>query len=69
MISATDEKISHLSTKLTTKNSKNILRLRDEKITEELRVLHNKFAVVSIDKASGNVAIVCQRHYNQLLVN
>ena len=32
-------------------------------------MLHNKFLVVPIDKASGNVAFICQRHYAQVLVN
>ena len=45
------------------------MRLKDEIISKELRFLHNKFVVVSIDKASGNVAFVCQRHSDQVLVN
>lgn len=59
---AITEKISHLSAKLTTKNGKNLLKLKDEIITEKLKMLHNKFAVVPVDKASGNVAFVCQKH-------
>ena len=58
MISAIDEKINHLSTKLTTEKRKNTLKL-DEKITKELKMLHNKFAVTSIDKTRVNVAFVC----------
>ena len=69
VISALDEKISHLSIKLATGNSKNILGLRDEIITEELKMLQNKFAVAPIDKASGNVTFVGQRHYVQVLIN
>ena len=32
-------------------------------------MLYNKFAVVLIDKASGNAAFVCRRYYVQLLIN
>ena len=32
-------------------------------------MLHNKFDIVLIDKASGNVAFVCQRQHVQVLVN
>ena len=32
-------------------------------------MLHNKFYVVPLDKASGNVAFICQRHYAQDLIN
>ena len=34
-----------------------------------VKMLHNKFDVVLIDKASGNVAFVCQRQHVQVLVN
>ena len=43
--------------------------LRNKIITEELRIIHNKFVVVSIDKASGNFAFVCQRPYSQVLIS
>ena len=59
---AITEKTSHLSAKLTTKNSKNLLKLKDEIITEKLKMLHNKFAVAPVDKASGNVVFACQKH-------
>ena len=32
-------------------------------------MLHNKLVVAPIDKASGNVAFVCQMHYAQVLIN
>ena len=35
---------------------------------KELKTLHKKFVVVPIDKTSGNVAFVCQRHYTQFLI-
>ena len=46
--SATDEKISHLSTKLAIGNSKNTLGLRDKITTKALKVLHNKFDLVLV---------------------
>ena len=63
------EKISHHLTKLTTKRSKNTLKLKDEIITDELKLLHDKFVVVPIDKASGNDAFVCQKHYVQVSIS
>ena len=32
-------------------------------------MLHDKFVDVPIDKACGNVAFICQKHYAQVLVN
>ena len=51
MILAINEN-SHLSTKLTTENSKNTLKLKGKIITKELQMLHNKLWIM--DKASGN---------------
>ena len=51
MISAIDRKTSHLSAKLTTENNKKKLDLNDKIITEELKMLHMKFVVFSIDSA------------------
>ena len=33
--------------------------MSDKTITEELKILHNKFVVVQIDMNSGNVTFVC----------
>ena len=63
VISAIDEKISYLSPKPSTEIHKNTLKLEDEIIHEELKMLSNKFVVDPVDKGSGNVAFVCQRHY------
>ena len=38
-------------------------------MTEALKMLHNKFDIVLTDKASGNVAFVCQKHHAQVLIN
>ena len=42
------------------RNSKSILKLKDEMIFEELKMLHNKSIVDPIDQASDNVPLVCQ---------
>ena len=60
MISATAEKVSHLSIKLAVENNKNTLKL----IAEELKMLHNKFIVVPIKMARGNVVFVYKRDLN-----
>lgn len=59
MISATVEKGNHLSAKLTTENSEDALKLKDEIKSEELKMSHNKFIVVPFDNTSSNVAFVC----------
>ena len=59
----------NLSTKVATEERKNLLKLKDALFSEEIKTLHNKFIVVPIDKASGNVAFVLQRHYAQVLIN
>ena len=69
MISATDEKVTHISTKLITENSKNTLKVKDNIINEKLKMLQNKFIIVPIDKASDNVVFLYQTHYAQVLIN
>ena len=66
-MSVIDEKFYHLSTKLTTEKHKSTLK--DEIITEELKILHNKFFVIPNSKARGNVAFICQRHYAKVFIN
>ena len=71
LMSATDENISYLSTKVTTakgknklklkveiitEKSKNTLKLKVKIITEELKI---KFVVVPIDKTSDKNIFVC----------
>ena len=56
---AIDEKISHISTKVTTGKSKSILKSKNAVITEKSKVLHHKFVAVPIDKTDGNVAFIC----------
>ena len=38
-------------------------------MTDDFKMLHNKFVVVPIDKASSNVVFICQRHYAQVLIS
>lgn len=68
MISVIDEKLSNLSTKVTTEKIKNTVKLKDEIITKKLKMLHKQF-VVLIDNVSGNVAFICQMPYVQALIN
>lgn len=55
MISAVHEKVSRLLTKLIARKCKNTLQRKDKIITGELKMINNKFAIVPIDKASGNI--------------
>lgn len=43
--------------------------LADHSLKEELNKLHEQFVVVPIDKATGNVALVCKRHYANVLIS
>ena len=61
VISAIDEKIAHLLSKLTAE--KNALKLKDKIITERSKMPHNSFDVVPIDKTVGNIILICQRPY------
>ena len=54
---------------MTTENSKNKSGLKDKRITEESKLLHNKSVVASVDNVSGNVPFVCKRHYAQVVIN
>lgn len=37
--------------------------LKDEEVLRELQLLHDKFVLVPIDKASNNIAIICKQFY------
>ena len=69
MVSVIHERTDHLSAKLTTEKRKIILKIEDKFITEELKMIHKFYFVDSIDKTSGNVAFLCQKHYAQVLIN
>ena len=66
VLTKVDERIQHLSKQSTTTSNKQVLK--DKNIIKDLQTLHNKFVIVPIDKASGNVAFICQRHYANVLI-
>ena len=68
VISAIDKITSHLSTKLTTENSENTLKLKDKIIADKLKILYNKCVAILIITDSGNIDFVCQRLYTQDLI-
>ena len=43
--------------------------LSNTQLVDELNKLHERFVVVPIDKATGNVAVICKRHYANVLVS
>ena len=56
----------HFSTKLINENSRNILKLSKEIISEESKMLHDKLTIVPIDKASGNIEFFGHRYYGHM---
>ena len=56
-----DKKMSHLTNKLYTNKHMDCLSSPDEQ--NALDNIHRNFVAVSIDKATGNIAIVCIRFY------
>ena len=69
MISAVDQKISSISNNGKTDKRKKSLKLKDEIITGELKMLHNEFVIDFIDKVSGNADFVSQMQNAQVLFN
>ena len=43
--------------------------LQDDEVQSALSILHDKFVIVPIDKATNNVAVICKRFYVQKLLN
>lgn len=66
MISVIDQINFHFSTKLINENSRNILKLSKEIISEESKMLHDKLTIVPIDKASGNIEFFGHRYYGHM---
>ena len=62
-----DDKITELINKNHSVNKRQLLK--ETSVLKDLQELHKKFVVVPIDKASGNVAFICQRHYANVLIN
>ena len=42
--------------------------LNDKSVRSSLKTLQDKFVITPIDKATGNIAIICKRHYANVLV-
>ena len=42
--------------------------LNDTSVSNSLKLLQDKFVITPIDKATGNIAIICKRHYANVLV-
>ena len=62
-----DKKVEKLKT--TTKPYKCIDVLSDPLTEQYLSELHNKYVIVPIDKATGNIAFVCKRFYASVIVD
>ena len=60
-----DEKMSHLTNKLYTNKHKDYLSSSDVK--NALDNMHKNFVVVPIDKAIGNIVLVCKRFYASVI--
>ena len=61
-----DSRINILSEKIT--SPKNKLLCQDQTAMQHLKDLHNHYVITPIDKASGNVAIICKRFYARVLI-
>ena len=61
-----DAKISLLKRKVTLNKSNPILKQPD--VIQYLEQLHQKYVFVPIDKAANNVAIVCKKHYVEVIL-
>ena len=42
--------------------------LKDKTALSDLRALQEKYVIVPVDKAMGNLALICKRHYASVLV-
>ena len=42
--------------------------LKDKTALSDLRALQEKYVIVPVDKATGNLALICKRHYASVLV-
>ena len=64
MILAVNEKISHLSTNVTSEKKLKHIKNKGEIFTKELKMLHNKVIVLPTDTASGEFSLVIV-HFEQ----
>ena len=42
--------------------------LKDKTALSDLRALQEKYVIAPVDKATGNLALICKRHYASVLV-
>ena len=61
-----DSKINFLKHKIKLGRSANIIKQQD--VAEYLKMLHNKYVLVPIDKAANNIAIICKKYYVEVLL-
>ena len=66
LIKLLDERIKSLSNSI--KPIKFRPLLKQHLVKETLNELHEKYVITPVDKASGNVAIICKRFYAQVLL-
>ena len=66
ILNKVDSKIRLLRRKLKYQKMNPVLR-RPE-VVEYLKLLHDKFVLVPIDKASNNIAIICKRYYVEVIL-
>ncbi len=67
ILSEVDQRISDAEERFSFPEKRSIFH--DPVIKEELRRLHEHFVLCPIDKASGNVAIVCKQLYAKVILN
>ena len=65
-MSLVDRHIEMAQQNFVSKDIKSVLKDPDAK--KELKILHDKFVLVPIDKAGNNVAIICKHFYAKNIV-
>ena len=66
IVEKVSQKIEVLKTKITTRKTNPILRR--ESVQQYLEKLHREFVLVPIDKSANNIAIICKRHYIEVIL-
>ena len=61
-----EKRIRSLKSKHINRRKKHILK--SEKHLKSLQELHSKYVLVQADKASGNVIVVCKKHYLEVVL-
>ena len=66
IVEKVSQKIEVLKTKTTPRKTNPILKR--ESVQHYLEKLHREFVLVPIDKAANNIAIICKRHYIEVIL-